>query len=57
MIIRFVNTADHEDSVPRVEAKKPKYVSYQLDDEEWDMIKIIYEVLKVCLSAMRLPDR
>lgn len=54
-----MNTADHEDSVPKVEARQPKYSSYQLDDEEWDTIKVVYEVLQVRLfflytSALRI---
>lgn len=56
-----MNTADHEDSVPKVEAWQPKYSSYQLDDEEWDTIKVVYEVLQVRLfflytSALRILD-
>ena len=54
--MRFMNTTDHEDLVPRVEAKKPKYSSYQLDNEEEEVIKIIYEVLKVCRPVTRLKD-
>ena len=54
-ITRFMNTADHEDSVPKVEVQQPKYSSYQLNEDEWEVIKIIYEVLKVYFSAVRFP--
>jgi len=43
--------------VPRVEARQPKYLSYQLDDEEWKMITIIYEVLKVRVFLTQLKGR
>ena len=46
-IMHFVNNADYEESVPRVDKNQPKYCTYRLNDEEWLFVAIVHEVLQV----------
>ncbi|GJE88702.1 hAT transposon family protein [Phanerochaete sordida] len=44
-ITAFINQADDSDEVPNVERGQPKWSSYRLEPEEWDLMKLIYKVL------------
>lgn len=43
----FTNTADDSDKVPNVDKGQPKYSSYRLSDDEWDLLRLIQIVLKI----------
>ena len=45
-IIRFVQLADESDEVPTLRNKK--YSDYRLSKLEWDKLKLMHEVLRVC---------
>lgn len=44
---KFVKYADMEDSMPRPSRRTPKYSAYKFPKEEWELINLIIEALKV----------
>ncbi len=42
--------ADDSDEVPKVEKGQHAYASYKLSDDEWEIIQLIHDVLKIRYS-------
>ncbi|KAF8341196.1 uncharacterized protein EI90DRAFT_3011846 [Cantharellus anzutake] len=52
-IMHFIEHADHKDSVPKAKGCTPKYSAWVFSDNDWNMMEIIRDALKVAGHAQQ----